>query len=82
MLYMRGMDMIMMDIGCEWSSHEEGGLVDFEAAEEAMVAVEVVAAAAVVVVEEEVGETSETEVLWEETEGEGVLQTDEYMCQT
>lgn len=50
MLYMRGMDMTMMDIGCEWNSHEEEGQVDFEAAEEAMVAVEVAAAVVVVVV--------------------------------
>lgn len=49
MLYMRGMDMTMMDIGCEWNSHEEEGQVDFEAAEEAMVAVEVAAAVVVVV---------------------------------
>lgn len=48
MLYMRGMDMIMMDIGCEWNSHEEGGQVDFEAAEEAMVAVEVAVVVVVV----------------------------------
>lgn len=51
MLYMQGMDMIMMDIDCEWSSHEEVGQVGFEVDEEAMVAV---AAVVVVVVVEEV----------------------------